>query len=432
MPRLPRLPFLVSQTRVPDGQPFVPVVVGGDTSAYSIARAFHQAYGVVSAVVSTYATGPVAHSRIIENVVDAQMEDPQVLVRLLRELADRHTDTPMIVLGSADHLVRLLVDVRDQVEDRYVVPYVPVELMNRLTHKESFAQLCQQYGLPHPRTEVIDVTQLAPDEVNALSPDLPYPMIVKTSNSSLWHEVTFEGQQKVHTARDVAELRDLVSRVKASGYRGKLICQDMVPGDDQGMRILTCYSDRFGRVRFAAYGTVLLEEHTPTSLGNPAGIIAGSSAVVVDQARRLLEGVGWTGYANFDLKLDPRTGELVFFELNPRLGRSNFYVTSAGHNVTRPYVEEHVWGRDPFDGVDLVVSDTEHVYTIVPMSLLGRYVTDPATKDRLARLSAEGKVSHPLAYGFERDPRRLAYLWANLANQVRKFRRYYPTPGRPS
>jgi D-aspartate ligase len=36
-------------------------------------------------------------------------------------------------------------------------------------------------------------------------------------------------------------------------------------------------------------------------------------------------------------------------------------------------------------------------------------------------------VTNPLWYRAETDPRRLAYLAVAQANQVRKYRRYYPT-----
>ena len=51
---------------VPAEQPFVPVITGGDVGAYSLAREFHEAYGVVSAVVPTAVNRNLRHSRILE------------------------------------------------------------------------------------------------------------------------------------------------------------------------------------------------------------------------------------------------------------------------------------------------------------------------------------------------------------------------------
>ena len=57
-----------------------PVILGGDAGAYSLARAFHERYGVRSTVVSIRPTPNVAHSGIIDNVVEPRLADPTVMV----------------------------------------------------------------------------------------------------------------------------------------------------------------------------------------------------------------------------------------------------------------------------------------------------------------------------------------------------------------
>src|SRR5690554_3488229 len=98
-----------------DGAPVVPaprlrpVVLGGDLGAYGLARTFHQAYGVEPVVVSVASTSPVKWSTVLRNVVEPQMDDPDVLVRRLRELAAEEPDKDHVVVASADWLVGVLV-----------------------------------------------------------------------------------------------------------------------------------------------------------------------------------------------------------------------------------------------------------------------------------------------------------------------------------
>jgi D-aspartate ligase len=401
-----------------------PVVLGGDIGAYSVARAFHEAYGVRSIVVSTVATGVVRHSRIVTNVVEPGIGDPVTAVARLRAIADEHAGKRLILLGSADWLVRTIVENRAQLEDRYVIPYVDRETLDLVTDKEHFGRLCLELGLGHPTTVVHRVQgDGGPDAAG-----LRFPVIAKTADTAAYHEVEFAGKKKVFTVDTPAELDDLMARVRGSGYAGSFIIQDLIPGDDSGMRILTCYCDADAKVRFASFGHVLLEEHTPGALGNPAGIITCADAEIVAQARRLLEHIGWTGYANFDLKYDPRDGRTVFFELNPRLGRSNFYVTAAGRNTVEMYVREHVQGLDPLPpGADAEPA-VEHLYTVLPKRLLLRYVLDPTLRRRAAGLFRSGRATNPLWYRAERDPRRIAYLVIAQLNQFRKYRTHYPVP----
>lgn len=403
-----------------------PVVLGGDIGAYSVARAFHEAYGVRSVVVSTVLTGVVRHSSAIVNVVEPDITDPDTAVARLRAIAAEYPGKRLILLGSADWLVRLVVENRVRLEDLYTIPYVTRDVLDQVTDKESFGRLCTELGLGHPTTVVHDVASGDRPETAGLR----FPVIAKTADTAAYHQVEFPGKRKVFTIDTPDELAQLMDRVRGSGYQGSFILQDLVPGDDSGMRILTCYCDRRSKVRFASFGHVLLEEHTPGALGNPAGIITCADAEIVAQATRLLEHIGWTGFANFDLKYDPRDGRTVFFELNPRLGRSNYYVTAAGRNVTELYVREHLQGLQPLPpGADAEPA-VEHLYTVLPRRLLLRYVAEGALRGRARRLMRSGRSTNPLWYRAERDPRRLAYLIAAQLNQFRKYRRYLPVPPR--
>lgn len=404
-----------------------PVVLGGDIGAYSLARAFHQAYGVRSVVLSSAATGPVRHSRILDNVVAPGMDDDATAVATLRRVAGAHAGARLLLLGSADRAVRTIVENRAQLEDLYAVPYVDRQKLDLLTDKESFGRLCAELGIASPRTVVHDVAAGREPDTSGLT----FPVIAKAASTTEYARVSFPGKQKVFTVGSRTELADLMETLRRAGYRGTFLVQDLIPGDDSGMRILTCYSDRGGRVRFSAFGRVLLEEHTPGARGNPAGIITARDEQVVEQARRLLEHVGWTGYANFDLKHDPRDGRTVFFELNPRLGRSNFYVTAGGQNPVELYVREYLDGTDPVPPgapTENPQDDDEHLYTVLPHRLLLRYVADPALREHVRSLMRSGRVSNPLLYRADRDPRRLAYVGAALVNQYRKYREHYPVP----
>lgn len=324
----------------------LPVILGGDIGAYSLARSFHEAYGVRSVVVSQFPTGVVRRSSIVTSVVEPQIDDVGCLVARLRQIA-RATSATCLLLGSADWHVRRVVEHRERLEDLFVIPYPRREVLDRATDKERFSRLCAGLGIGHPQTVVYDLAAPGPDWGSGRPPaTLDYPVVAKAASTTAYHEVDFPGKKKVYHLDTAARLDDLMERLTWAGYTGRFLVQRTVGGDDAQMRILTCYSDRHARVRFASFGHVLLEEHTPGALGNPAGIVTTRADEVVAQAVRLLEHIGWTGFSNFDIKVDPVDGTYRFFELNPRLGRSNYYVTAGGHNPATYYVTEHVDGLD--------------------------------------------------------------------------------------
>lgn len=417
----------------------VPVIVGGDIGAYSLARAFHEAYGLGSTVISKLGGWHISDSAIIRNVHCTDPFDAAALLPVLREVAAAHPSGRLLLLGSADATVKAIIRVRDELQgldERWIAPYVSLETFRAGTEKQNFTRLCESLGVDHPATRVVDLAQEVPDDL-----DVPftYPVIAKPAEVSEWKRAQFPGKQKVHTVASRAELLALLRRIREAGYRESMIVQDRIPGDDQNMRILTCYCDADSRVRFASWGRTLLEEHSPGAIGNPAAIITGVNREAVAQAQRLCTALGWTGYANFDLKFDPRDGRTKFFELNPRLGRSNYYVTAGGHNPVTWYVDEHVRGALPLvgpgsgRGEDGIVQDQPEVlYTVVPVALVKRYTTLPEARAQLDAVVRAKRVANPVIYrGVERSPRRWANIAAAMLNYVRKFHRYY-TPERPS
>ncbi|GHH79189.1 carboxylate--amine ligase [Promicromonospora soli] len=387
-----------------------PVILGGDAGAYSLARAFHEGYGVTSTVVSIRPTPNVAHSNIIQNVVEPRLDDPAVMVELVRRIAAT-APGPVIAVTCVDWYVRALAEHRARLEDVAVVPYPSVGLLDRVMDKQRFSELCHELGVPHPRTEVRDGGEPVGDL------DLRFPVIAKPGDNTAWHQVSFPGKAKVHLVRDRAELAALLKAAGDAGYRRPMIVQEYVPGDDSQMRIMTTYSDLEGTVRMAWGGRVLLEEHTPGTLGNPAAILTGSLPQVEADARRLVEHLGWTGFANFDVKVDPRTGVGHFFELNPRTGRSNYYLTASGLNPAAYWMADHLTGHWPHHAEPLEV-----LYRIVPGFLLDKYVHDESVRAAVRR----APVVHPLKYRRDLSPRRDAWVRLAELNQVRKFSQHHP------
>ena len=139
-------------------------------------------------------------------------------------------------------------------------------------------------------------------------------------------------------------------------------------------------------------------------------------------AEKLLTSVGYRGFANFDVKIDPRGGDPVYFELNPRIGRNSFYMSAAGVN---PMV---VMIRDLVDGSPgpRREATAEVLYSLLPRHLVLHQVDDPLLRRRVLRLAA--RAVDPLLDPAERSLRRRLLITAQKLNHDRKFHRYHPRP----
>ncbi|WP_240644236.1 carboxylate--amine ligase [Antribacter gilvus] len=405
------------------------VGVGGDIGMYALCRAFHEQYGAPAVVLSTVATRAMQDSAIVTNLVDPGLDDTETFLRSLEGVAAEHPTRRKILLTNADWFVRTVVENRERLEAAgYLTPYPSREVLDVVSTKEGFAQVCDQLGIPTPRTVVVDVPTLVAAGGRAAIPglqmDLEFPVVAKPSDSAAWHYVDFPGKAKIHHVESRPELEKLVGHLVDAGFPSTLLVQEFIPGDETQMRSLTAYRDTTGTVTLLATGRVLLEEHTPGTLGIPAAILVEPYDDAMEAATRFLDATGYVGFANFDYKLDPRTGRHVYFEVNPRIGRNNYYVTAGGANVARVLVEDQVLGRPimPARAVQ------EVLYSVVPFGLLMRYVLDPELRDRLKDLKAKGRVVNPLKYDGDGGLKRRLIVEGITQNYRRKYAQYYPAP----
>lgn len=408
----------------PDALPLLPVMLGADIGVYALARSFHEAYGVRSIVVSGAALGPVANSRIIDNVLLGPDATPEVMVDRLVALAGEHPGRRLVLLANSDWLVRVVVRHRARLEPHYVVPFLAEQVLDRISDKAAFAEICGELGIAVPRTIVQDFARAGEEGWRPVTVDVAYPLIAKAASSADYQDVHFDGKKKVFEIATPVELDALWVSLAGAGYRGRFVVQELIPGDDTHMRSITAYVDSRGEITLMCSAHVLVEEHTPSGLGNPAAMITQRLDPMLEQARTFLTATGYVGFANFDVKVDPRDGSFRFFELNPRIGRNNYYLTAAGANPVHFLIGDRVEGR----AVAPVVVDREILYSILPHRLLLRYVLDPALNARVRTLVRAGDWVHPLRYRGDGSLRRRAYVAAALLNQVRKFRTYYPRP----
>lgn len=398
-------------------QEFIPVLLGGDITAYSLARSFHEEYKIKSISLSLSSSGPLANSDIAIKIVEPGLEKLETLLEALDKLAQSYPSQKLIVLGCGDWYVRALIENKDKLQDRYIIPYIDEELMNEIVLKDKFYEICEELGIDYPKTFVYDCK-----EKNELDFDYEYPIIAKTANSALYHYAKFEGKKKVFKLRSRDELEKMLDNLSQSSYDYKFLIQEFIPGDDSNMRVLTCYADKNSDVKFMALGHVLLEEHTPTALGNPAAIINEVNMDIFEQAKKFLKAVKYTGYANFDIKYDPRDQKYKFFEINTRLGRSNYYITGSGFNAVKYIVDDLIYGKEFGEPV---IADKENLFLIVPKLVVKRYVKDKEAREKAQELMRQKKVSNPLRYKNDKNIKRRIYVTLAMINQIRKFKKYY-------
>ena len=404
--------------REPSRPDLLPVVIGGDIGAYALARQLHTATGQRVTLLSPSPIEAITLSSYIDVVHQGTQDEDALLDRLL-SLVEGRAPRSAVVIGNQDSTSAFLVTHRDALEPRYVVPYPDAEPLRRLSDKVSFAEVCAAQGVRTPRQVVVDCARLPEGDPQV---DIPFPLIGKAAVGSDWDAVSFEGKRKIYVIDTPDELAALWADLRGAGYTSTFLIQERVLGEDDAMRSITAYVASNGEMTMIGSARVLLEDHSPTLIGNPVAMITEPFPELWQAAERLLTSVGYRGFANFDVKTDPRTGEAVFFELNPRIGRNSFYMSAAGVNPMVVMISDLVDGR-PGRRRE---ARKEVLYSLVPLHLVLHQLNDKELRLRVLRLAPT--AVDPLIDPEERSVRRRVLVSAQKLNHDLKFHRFRPRP----
>ena len=396
--------------------PFIPVIVGTEINSYNLAISFREQYGIHPVLVGRGELSFTKWSNIPRVVeIFPNLGEREAFADILIQVAEQYKEDgkQLLLVGTNDLYVRLIIEHQEQLRRYYTFNYIEEPLMNDLLVKKNFYALCEKHGVDIPATHFHSCQTDAPFEG-----DVTFPVIVKPSNGVLYYKNPFPNMQKVYKVDSYDEINEVVTTIRESGYDADLIIQDYIPGDDTYMWDSVVYVSSKGKPQLVTFAQVVLQEHELTAIGNYTALITRYNEKMMKVLQQFLEEVGYVGFANFDLKYDPRDGTFKVFEVNIRQGRSSYYITSCGHNMAKYLVDDLIYNVDK----PLTYLDEEHLFTVVPKYVLKNFVKDDEVRADVRRLLKEGKYRNPLFYKRDRHIKRKFFMMARQVNYVRKYR----------
>ncbi len=314
----------------------LPVLLGGDLNAYSMAASLKRGRGLNSIVLARDRLAICDGPDYIKLHTVGNLDDHNVAVPVLLYIARRYPSSRLLLIPCADWYVETVEYARDVLSQHYYMHLPDFATWRAVSDKASFSTLMDRFSVPHPRGAVI----CAGESVAAAARGLRAPYVLKPTDSTEYYRHPFHGQRKVYFPKSIGECSEIAARIFGSGYGARLILQEQITlgGRSAAPSVLTAYCDKSGRVIRAVRGEVVLEERGKTSRGNYSAIVTSPLTKTDLRLISLLEGIGYTGIANFDL-LRGDGGE-VCLELNPRQGRSFDYMRAAGINLANMIVDE--------------------------------------------------------------------------------------------
>lgn len=402
-------------------QDFLPVLLGSDINVYGMACSFHIEYRYKSVAVGKGILPACRYSNIVEvQKVEPRLEEDEVFVQTLLEFAERYKGQRLLLVPCGDNYIKMLVRNQDKLRGTYEFECIDEELLMRLSIKESFYEVCTEYGFDFPKT-----TTCSFENYKTVELPFDFPVVVKPSNSVAYWNCSFPHKKKVFIAQDRQEFDEILAAIYGSSYKDHLILQEYIPGDDSCMRVLNCYCGKDKKVKLMSLGRAVLEEHSPEGIGSYAAIVTDYDGDLNGMIRPFLEGIGYVGFANFDMKLDPRDGKYKLFEMNLRQGRSSFYVTAAGYNLAKWLVDDVLYNKE----MGCTMAMTTVLYTVIPYKIIDLYCPNKGMAFEARRLVDAGKGVNAFYYLRDHNLRRWLLFMRNQLNYFFKYMRYYNKKG---
>lgn len=398
---------------------FEVIIVGSDINAYYMARNTYEKYHKKAHLIGKTKMNFTDYSNILEIEYTDNLWNNDVFLNKLLEVKDRYKNKKLLLIGTNDTYVRLIVQNKDILSKYYLFNYPNIDIINNLLKKENFYT---KYGdiLDVPKTYIYKCnTKLDMKKLKELGETI----IIKPSDGILYYEHKFSGQAKVYKLKTLEEVKETINKIEKSGYDGELILQEFVSGDDTNLFDSILYVSSKGNVWVQSFAQIGLQEHSSTGVGNLTLLINGFNTYkdneITKKLVEFLREIKYTGIAEFDLKYDSKDKKFKIFEINPRQARSSYYLTYLGYNLVECLVDDLIYNKDK----DFKFLSDEVCLSFVPKSVIKKYVNNLEYKKEVFKLYKNKKVINPLKCKIDKNIKRKLWLILRDINYNKKYKR---------
>ena len=242
--------------------------------------------------------------------------------RILQSIRHRRgSNEPIVLIPTSDRFARFLSDHRSTLEGGFLFRVPPPAIATTFLDKRASDAICQEHGIPVPRTCSPDSL----DDVEREAPTFRFPVIVKPASGGV---SGFPGKNVVVHAPDelLAFYRERPEVVPLTVF------QEFIDSGDGHILYVSTYSGADGRVLARCSFRKLrqwLPDRGVTSYG-----VSETFPELLELTTSFLDDIGYVGFTGIEFAEDARTGEVLFLELNARAVLPNRLVADAGIDLT--------------------------------------------------------------------------------------------------
>jgi D-aspartate ligase len=226
----------------------------------------------------------------------------------------------MMIIPTGDRDVLALSKHKRELEQFYRLPVPTFETVQKLVNKRNFYKLLAEMQIPHPKTYFPESLI----ELQLMRREVAYPFIIKPAYSLPFQE---EFGRKNFVINSPQELDLAVGRLR--GKNLEVLVQEIIPGKE----IYTFYTYLNRKSEpLAVCGYDKIRQY-PLDFGSGSFCKSNWRSSVVEECIRLLQAIGYHGFAEPELKKDPRDGKYKVLEINARTTLQNRLASACGVDV---------------------------------------------------------------------------------------------------
>ena len=251
---------------------------------------------------------------------DITLHTQEFSIYLYNYLKKNHID---LIIPLADDGADFLSKNKDYIEGTFGVKCaVPsYDIFNVANNKQKLMELCEQYGLCHPRTRALpsytsDIAMVLEDLKN-VADYVGFPAMIKPNIS--------QGAKGIMRVNSVNELEKNYPQVHKQF--GDCTLQQFVEQPDYYYNVML-YRDRHGLMN--NYTIIKIRRFFPIKGGSSCYCETVKHDFLLNQCKGVLDKLHWVGFADFDVLEDKYSGELKIIEINPRVPSSFQAAFAAG------------------------------------------------------------------------------------------------------
>lgn len=285
------------------------VVVGAGLNGLGIVRALG-VHGVEVSVVDSNMKRPAMYSRFATRKLVKSLSGG-LFVDDLESLLQEYEQPPVLFITEEAPLMEVSRN-RDRILDKCEILLPPHEILEKLMSKSGIDKLCEEYGVPHPKTAHITSFE----DLAAIS-EFRFPVMLKPGVKNSEYARRFKKGYKLtsqeEVEREVAEILPVLSN---------MVVQEWIEGGDRDIYFALLFLSKEAEIISSFAGRKL--RSWPQPVGGTASCAPAyeQEAELVSMAAEFLRKSGFVGLGGVEYKRDSGNG--VYYLIEPTVSRTDF------------------------------------------------------------------------------------------------------------